>query len=120
MLAEKIQQHNAKVWLVNTGWSGGSFGVGTRIKLHHTRAIIDAIHSGALLKAEVVLDPTFGFQVVKQCAEVPNDILVPKNVWSDKSAFDKAARKLANLFVENFKTYESGVSDEVKSAGPMF
>ena len=115
LLADKMLKHDANVWLVNTGWSGG---VGARIKLSYTRAIIDAIHSDALSNARLEPDPVFGIQVVTQCPEVPQEILVPKRTWSDKSAFDDAAKKLAALFCENFVQYEDGVSDEVKGAAP--
>lgn len=118
LLAEKIQKHNARVWLVNTGWSGGGYGVGKRIKLASTRAIIDAIHSGALADAHCEADPVFGFDVVTACPNVPPEILVPRGVWQDKGAYDASAKKLAGLFRDNFKTYEAGMSAEVKAAGP--
>jgi len=119
LLAAKMKQHGTRVWLVNTGWSGGAFGTGKRIKLAHTRAIVDAIHSGALAKAETQRDPLFGLDVVTQCLNVPSEILVPRNVWSDKAAYEATARKLGGLFTRNFATYEAGVSAEVKSAGPV-
>lgn len=118
LLADKIKKHNARVWLVNTGWSGGAYGVGRRIKLAHTRAIIDAIHSDALADAKVERDPVFGFDVVTACPGVPAEILVPRNAWEDKGAFETAAKKLAGLFRQNFKTYEGGMAAEVKAAGP--
>ena len=118
MLAERVQQHRANVWLVNTGWSGGAFGVGERIKLSHTRSIIDAIHDGALNDAPTKLDPVFGLHVVGSSPNVPSEILWPRNAWSDQGAFDATLQKLAGLFIENFKSYESGVSEEVKQAGP--
>lgn len=118
LLAEKIHQHKANVWLVNTGWSGGSYGVGSRVKLAFSRAILDAIHSGDLASAPTTKDPTFGFEVVTECPNVPSEILIPRNAWADKDAYDQTARKLANLFSENFKTYEGGVSAEVKAAAP--
>ena len=118
LLAEKMKKHNARVWLVNTGWGGGAYGTGKRISLRHTRAIIDAIHSGALVKAKTQRDPVFGFDVVTECPNLPAGILVPRNAWADKSAYDTTARKLAGLFRENFKTYEAGASSEVKAAGP--
>ena len=119
MLAAKIKQHGTRVWLVNTGWSGGAYGTGKRIKLAHTRTIIDAIHSGELAKAETQRDPVFGLDVVTRCPNVPEEILVPRNVWSDKAAYEATARKLAALFTKNFATYEAGVSTEVKCAGPI-
>jgi len=119
LLAAKMRQHNARVWLVNTGWSGGGHGVGKRIKLAHTRGIIDAIHSGALASAQTKRDPVFGFAVVAECPNVPAEILIPRNVWADQAAFDATAKKLAGLFIKNFATYEAGVSAEVKAAGPV-
>jgi phosphoenolpyruvate carboxykinase (ATP) len=117
LLAAKMKKHSARVWLVNTGWSGGAFGVGKRIKLAYTRAIVNAIHSGALAKAKTKKDPVFGFEVITECPGVPSEILDPRNTWADKAAYDAAAKKLAGLFHENFKTYEGGVSPEVRAAG---
>jgi phosphoenolpyruvate carboxykinase (ATP) len=119
LLAAKMKQHKARVWLVNTGWSGGAHGVGKRIKLAHTRAILDAIHSGALSDAKLKRDPTFGFDVVTSCPNVPAEILWPRDTWSDKAAYDTAAKNLAKLFIENFKKYESGASAEVRGASPV-
>jgi phosphoenolpyruvate carboxykinase (ATP) len=104
---------------LNTGWSGGVYGTGKRIKLAHTRAIVDAIHSGALAKAKTQRDPVFDLNVVTECPNVPSEILVPRNVWSDEAAYEATARKLGALFTKNFATYEAGVSAEVKSAGPV-
>jgi phosphoenolpyruvate carboxykinase (ATP) len=118
LLAAKMKQHNARVWLVNTGWSGGAHGTGKRIKLAYTRALLDAIHAGALASAPKKRDPVFGFEVVTACAGVPSEILWPRDTWSDKSAYDAAAKKLAKLFVDNFKKYESGASPEVRAASP--
>jgi phosphoenolpyruvate carboxykinase (ATP) len=118
LLAAKMKQHKARVWLVNTGWSGGEYGTGKRISLKHTRAIIDAIHAGALVESRTAKDPIFGFDVVTECPGVPAEILVPRNTWPDKAAYDAKARKLAGLFRDNFKTYEAGVGAEVKAAGP--
>jgi phosphoenolpyruvate carboxykinase (ATP) len=118
LLAEKIQKHRARVWLVNTGWSGGGFGVGKRISLKNTRAIIDAIHSGALTKSKTERDPVFGFDVVIEGPGVPSEILIPRNAWADKSAYDATAKKLAALFNKNFETYAAGASAGVKGAAP--
>ena len=118
LLAKKLKEHKANVWLINTGWSGGSYGTGSRIKLKFTRAIINAIHAGALANASTQPDPIFGIQVVTRVPQVPADILIPEQTWSDRRAFAAAARKLAGLFVENFKKFESGVTPEVKAAGP--
>ena len=118
MLAEKMRNHAAKAWLVNTGWSGGAYGVGSRIKLKHTRAIIDAIHAGALDDAPATPDPFFGFQVPTKCPNLPDEILVPANAWSDKAAFERTAGKLAGLFTDNFTKYAPDASDEIRNAGP--
>ena len=119
LLAEKLRQHRARVWLVNTGWTGGPPGAGRRIKLAHTRAILDAIHSGALASARTQRDPVFGLDMVTECPEVPPEMLLPRNTWSDPAAYDIAAKKLAALFRANFTAYEAGVSAEVKAAGPV-
>jgi len=118
LLAAKMKEHKARIWLVNTGWGGGAHGTGKRISLKHTRAIIDAIHSGALAKALTQRDATFGFDVVTECPNVPSEILVPRNAWTNKTAYDATAQKLAALFKENFKKYEAGATADVKAAGP--
>lgn len=118
LLAGKMQKHGARVWLVNTGWSGGAYGVGKRMKLSLTRTIVDAIHSGNLADAPTAPDPIFGVGTVTTCAGVPGEVLVPRQAWADKSAYDATARKLAALFVKNFQQHESLASAEVKQAGP--
>jgi len=119
LLAAKMRQHQSRVWLVNTGWSGGGHGQGKRIKLAHTRAIIDAIHTGQLASAKRQKHPVFGFDVVTECPEVPTPILQPRDTWSNPAAYDAAAKTLAGLFVANFKTYEAGVNAEVRTAAPV-
>ncbi len=118
LLAEKLRKHGAQTWLVNTGWSGGAYGVGSRIKLKYTRAIIDAIHSGALASVGTQEDPVFGLSVPTSCPEVPPEMLQPRNTWADKAAYDEKAKKVAALFRENFKKYEAQASAEVRGAGP--
>src|ERR1043166_2411521 len=118
LLAAKMKQHGARVWLVNTGWSGGAHGTGKRIKLAYTRAILDAIHAGALARAATKRDPVFGFDVVAACPGVSPEILWPRDTWADKSAYDAASKKLAKLFVDNFKQYEGGATAEVRAASP--
>jgi phosphoenolpyruvate carboxykinase (ATP) len=118
LLAEKMKRHETNAWLVNTGWSGGSYGVGKRLKLALTRKMIDAIHSGELATAETAADPVFGVRTVTACPGVPSEILTPRLTWKDKSAYDATARKLAGLFQTNFRKYEAGASDEVRAAGP--
>jgi phosphoenolpyruvate carboxykinase (ATP) len=118
LLAEKMQRHQVNVWLVNTGWLGGSFGTGSRIKLRYTRAIIDAIHSGALASAPTQPDPVFGFEVVTECPDVPSKCLLPENTWADKEAFRATAQKLARLFTTNFEKFSDGVTADIVSGGP--
>jgi phosphoenolpyruvate carboxykinase (ATP) len=119
LLAEKMRKHNARVWLINTGWSGGAYGTGKRMPLKLTRAIVDAIHSRAVTNPKISRDPIFGFDVVTEVPGVPREILRPRDTWADKSAYDTTARKLAGLFNENFKTYVSGVTEEVRAAAPV-
>ncbi|MEO0422988.1 MAG: phosphoenolpyruvate carboxykinase (ATP) [Pseudomonadota bacterium] len=118
MLAEKIQQFGAETWLVNTGWTAGAYGVGHRMSIKHTRAIIDGIHSGELSSAPTQTDPVFGFDVPTQCEGVPAEVLIPRNTWADGNAYDAQARRLARLFVENFAQFESEASEAVLAAGP--
>src|ERR1700739_2215134 len=118
LLAEKMRKNNARVWLVNTGWGGGGPGVGKRISLKNTRAIIDAIHAGSLAKAKTERDPVFGFEVAAECPGVPSELLIPSNAWADKAAYEATAKKLAGLFNKNFETYAPGVSAEVKASAP--
>ncbi len=118
LLAERIRKTGANVWLVNTGWTGGPYGVGKRMSIAHTRAIIDAIHDGSLAKTETVADPVFGVAVPTSCPGVPDEVLVPKNAWADKAAYDEQARHLAGLFHANFEKYADQASDEIKAAAP--
>lgn len=118
MLAEKLKKHNATTWLVNTGWSGGAFGEGKRMKLGYTRAIINAIHDGSLHKAPTVIDPAFGLEVPTVCAGVPDEVLVPRNTWANPSAYDETAATLAGLFHKNFEAYADVASAAIKNAGP--
>jgi phosphoenolpyruvate carboxykinase (ATP) len=119
LLAEKMRRHKARAWLVNTGWSGGGYGTGKRISLKHTRAILDAIHSCALAKLKVERDPVFGFDIVTEIPGVPSDILRPREGWTDKAAYDAAAKKLAGLFNKNFEIYAAGANAEVRAAAPV-
>jgi len=118
LLASKMEANGSRAWLVNTGWSGGAYGDGARIKLRYTRAIIDAIHSGALANAPMRHDSTFKFQVPTECPGVPAELLNPRGTWSDPSAYDAAAEKLAVLFSENFKTYADKASAALLDAAP--
>ncbi len=118
MLGERLREHDAKVWLVNTGWSGGPYGVGSRMKLGHTRAMVNAALAGDLDAGEFVDDPVFGIAVPTAVPGVPSEVLTPRATWADASAYDAAAEKLAGMFKENFKQFEEQVSDEIKAAGP--
>jgi phosphoenolpyruvate carboxykinase (ATP) len=118
LLAEKMEVHGATAWLVNTGWTGGPHGVGARISLKYTRAIIDAIHDGSLADVRYVEDPLFGLAVPTSCPNVPAEILMPKNTWTDQAAYDRQARKLADLFTKNFEQYKADSSQAIIDAGP--
>ncbi|HMR89549.1 MAG TPA: phosphoenolpyruvate carboxykinase (ATP) [Saprospiraceae bacterium] len=118
LLAEKITKHGAKAWLVNTGWTGGPYGIGSRIKLKYTRAIIDAIHNNDFDQVEMIDEPIFGFKVPTSCPDVPSEILQSKETWVDKKGYENTLKKLAELFKTNFKKYEKGVNKEIVAAGP--
>ena len=118
LLGKQMGKHDAACWLVNTGWSGGPYGVGKRMKISYTRAMIRAILNGSLAKVETVPDPIFGVGVPVSCPEVPNEVLQPRNTWEDKEAYDRQAKDLARRFNENFKKYEAGVSEAVRAVAP--
>lgn len=119
LLAERIRNHGANVWLVNTGWSGGGYGTGKRMSLQVTRTLIDAIHDGSLLAAPTRVDPVFGFEVPTQCGDLPAALLSPRDAWPDPEAYDQMANRLADLFRENFKKFETGASEAIRGAGPV-
>ena len=118
MLADKMELHGAKAWLINTGMTGGAYGTGSRMSLAHTRAIIDAIHDGSLDEVETHSEPVFGVEIPVAVPGVPTEVLNPKDSWSDKKAFDETASKLAELFNKNFEQYREGSSAEIAAAGP--
>ena len=118
LLGQKMAKHNAACWLVNTGWSGGPYGVGQRMKISHTRAMIRAILTGELASIETRPDPIFGVNVPVSCPGVPSEVLQPRNTWADKEAYDKQAKDLALRFNNNFKKYEAGVSAAVRAVAP--
>ena len=113
-----MQKYKVNVWLINTGWTGGPNGVGHRMKLSYTRAMITAALEGTLNNSEYENDPVFGIAVPKECPDVPSDILNPKNTWADKNAYDEKAKYLAELFIKNFENYSDGVNEDVKAAAP--
>src|SRR5262252_4020242 len=118
MLGEKIEHHHTRVWLVNTGWSGGPYGVGKRMKIAYTRAMIRAALSGALDAVTYECDPIFNLDVPTACPSVPSDVLRPRNTWASPAEYDLQASKLARMFADNFKTFEGGVTADVRAAGP--
>lgn len=118
LLGKKIRQHKADCWLLNTGWTGGPYGIGSRMKISYTRAMLDAILSGELSKVETREDPYFGLHVPVACPNVPQEVLDPRNTWKNKEDYDKAAHRLANMFHENFKQFEKDVESEIINAGP--
>ncbi|MFZ0630398.1 MAG: phosphoenolpyruvate carboxykinase (ATP) [Acidobacteriaceae bacterium] len=116
MLGRRLREHKAECWLVNTGWTGGAFGVGKRMSLPHTRAIVHAGLDGRLAQADFTIEPAFGLSIPATCPGVPSELLNPRNAWADKAAYDTQARLLASKFVENFKKFD--VPDAVRQAGP--
>ena len=117
LLGEKINEHNTVVYLVNTGWSGGAYGVGKRIKIKYSRAMVTAALTGALDIVKYRHDDLFNLDIPTEVKDVPSEILDPKNTWTDKDSYDLSAKKLAQMFVENFKKFEN-VSPEIIEAGP--
>jgi phosphoenolpyruvate carboxykinase (ATP) len=118
LLAEKIKDHSANVWLVNTGWTGGSYGVGSRFALEYTRAIIDAILGGDLADAAYENDAIFGLAMPDAVPGVPSGVLNPRNAWDDKDDYDDTAYKVAGMFVSNFEKFADQASEEILSAAP--
>jgi len=118
MLGEKIAKHRSAVWLVNTGWTGGPYGVGSRMKIAYTRAMITAALSGQLANVAYTKHPIFNVDVPRSCPGVPESVLDPRSTWPDPAKYDEQARKLAQMFVDNFKTFEKEVAPSVKEAGP--
>ncbi|MCL4294293.1 MAG: phosphoenolpyruvate carboxykinase [Anaerolineae bacterium] len=119
LLGEKIAQHQVNVWLVNTGWSGGPYGVGQRMKIGYTRAMVHAALNGSLTDVPTVPDSIFGVAIPTACPDVPTEVLDPRQTWADPTAYDAQARKLAGMFVENFKSFADQVPDDVRAAGPQ-
>lgn len=118
MLGAKMQENKVNVWMVNTGWTGGPYGTGSRMKLAYTRAMISAALEGSLSRSGFHAHPVFGMEIPDSCPGVPSEILDPRSTWEDKAAYDEKARFLANLFVSNFEKYKDGVSAEVLAAAP--
>jgi phosphoenolpyruvate carboxykinase (ATP) len=118
LLGKKIAQHDVTVWLVNTGWTGGPYGVGSRMKLSYTRAMINAALSGELDNADYIKEPVFGVQMPTHVPNVPDEVLNPRNTWEDKAAFDEQIRKLAGMFVKNFEQFADQTPADIRAAAP--
>jgi phosphoenolpyruvate carboxykinase (ATP) len=118
LLGKKIAEHGVDCWLINTGWTGGPYGTGHRMKIGHTRAMVHAALDGSLNDVEFVEDPIFGVSVPTSCPDVPAEVLVPKKTWDDPEAYDKQAKKLARMFADNFEQFADVAADEIKAAGP--
>jgi phosphoenolpyruvate carboxykinase (ATP) len=118
MLGDKLRKHQVKVWLINTGWTGGPYGIGNRVKLSYTRAMITAALEGQLENVGYEKDEVFGFKIPLACPNVPASLLNPRNTWSDKKAYDQKAEFLAKQFIKNFEQYAKGVSSEILDAAP--
>ncbi len=117
MLGEKISKHNTSVYLINTGWSGGPYGVGERIKIEYSRAMVTAALTGSLDIVKFSHNDIFNLDVPTECPNVPSEVLEPRNTWIDKDDYDLSAKKLAQMFVDNFKKFEN-ISNEIRLAGP--
>jgi phosphoenolpyruvate carboxykinase (ATP) len=118
MLARKIKEHNVDVWLVNTGWTGGPYGIGHRMPIAQTRAMVAAALDGSLAKVPVTPDPIFGLGIPDSCPGVPSQVLQPRSTWADAADYDRVATRLARSFEENFAQFSPYVSPEVRAAGP--
>lgn len=118
LLGRKMEQHQVNVWLVNTGWSGGAYGEGQRMKLSYTRALITAVLENKLQDVEFIEHPVFGLQMPVSCPGVPSEILNPGNTWENKQKYDQKANELAQAFVANFKQFEAFANEEMRSSLP--
>ena len=118
LLREKLDKHGCKVFLVNSGWSGGPYGVGERMSIKTTRTCIDKILDGSINNTEFHADPIFGFEVPKHLPGLDDHLLDPKTTWDDKIAYDETAAKLAGMYIENFKKYEGAGSTDYTQYGP--
>ena len=116
MLGDRLREHNAQCWLVNTGWTGGAFGVGKRMSLTYTRAMVHAAIDGALKDIEFVTEDAFNLSIPVSCPGVPSELLHPRNAWADKQAYDQQAEMLASKFEENFAKFDA--PENVRAAGP--
>ena len=118
MLGNKMTENNVNVWLINTGWTGGAYGIGERMSLKHTRAMITSALLGELNNVDYTTHEVFGLEMPDTCPNVPADILSPKNTWEDKAAYDEKANNLAEQFVKNFEQFASNANEEIMAAAP--
>ena len=118
LLKEKMEKHGSHAWLVNTGWSGGSYGVGERMSIQTTRSCIDTILDGGAARAEFVKDDAFGFDIPKKLPGVDDHLLNPRNAWADKDDYDETAKKLSKMFAKNFEKYSGSGSTDYSQFGP--
>ena len=118
MLAERLEGHGVRAWLVNTGWTGGPYGTGERMDINHTRSMVRAALDGRLDGVPTITDPIFGVEIPTTVPDVPAAFLQPRSTWADGAAYDRQARALAHMFAENFAAYGDGVSESVRAAGP--
>jgi phosphoenolpyruvate carboxykinase (ATP) len=118
MLGDKIERHHVQCWLVNTGWTGGPHGIGHRMEIEHTRAMVEAALSGKLQDVSFEPDPIFGVLVPSACCDVPSQVLKPRDTWPDQAAYDEQARSLARMFIENFEEFADMATEDVRAAGP--
>ncbi|OJX40504.1 MAG: phosphoenolpyruvate carboxykinase (ATP) [Chloroflexi bacterium 44-23] len=119
LLGERVQQHGSRCWLVNTGWTGGPYGVGSRIKIRYTRTMVDAILNGSLDAVEFDADPVFGVLIPRSCPGIPAEVLQPRYTWPNPEDYDAQAKKLASMFVKNFSQFADAAPPEVLRAGPI-
>lgn len=118
MLGDKMKENQVNVWMVNTGWTGGAYGEGNRMKLKFTRAMITAALDGRLDNVEFKTDAVFGVAIPQECPDVPSEVLNPRSTWQDPEAYDRQAKHLASLFLKNFEKYADGVTPEILAAAP--
>ena len=118
MLGERIEKYNTKVYLVNTGWTGGPYGVGSRMKLKYTRAMVTAALNGSFDNVEYKHDDIFNLDIPQSCPDVPSEIMNPRDTWADKDAYDAQAKKLAKMFQDNFEKKYPNMPENIKAAGP--
>jgi len=118
LLAEKIKKHGSAVWLINTGWTGGPYGVGKRMSVKHTRRIVNAVINGELNDVDYQEEPFFGLMIPTSVPDVPAEVLNPRNTWTDQAAYDEKTKALAEMFKKNFTAFESRASEDILAGGP--